>query len=168
MEYPPPWEVFNMEDFSTASPRVCGELGMELLMQVRPNGRMLDHYRVTLGGSRILDISFPVASLMTLPGAAAWKFRQQVWPKDVEIRRNMTTSGWLDLSELLASNDALVMDDSNEPVPSDKMGDLMKSAGAAASVRFAVIVGEDHSMRLQLQGLPATSAALMAKPALRG
>jgi hypothetical protein len=38
MEYPPEWEAFDMEEFSTACPRVSGNLGMELLMQARPNG----------------------------------------------------------------------------------------------------------------------------------
>jgi hypothetical protein len=168
MEYPPAWEVFHMEDFTTACPRVSGELGMELLMQIRPNGRMLDHYRVSLGGSRILDINFPVASIMQLPGAATWRVRHQTWPKDIEIRRNMTTSTWLDISSIIASNDALVMDESNEPIASEKIAEVMKNAGAAASVRYAVIVGEDHTMKLQLQGLPATATTLMAKPVLRG
>jgi hypothetical protein len=168
MEYPPEWEAFDMEEFSTACPRVSGNLGMELLMQARPNGRMLDHYRVTLGGAKILDVNFAMATVMALPAANAWRLRHQVWPKDVMLRRNMTTSAWVDISDLVASNDALVMDGTNEPVPSDQVMAAMKTAGAAASIRFAVVVGEDHHMRLQLQGLPATSTTLQAKPALRG
>jgi hypothetical protein len=168
MEFPPSWEVFEMEEFSTAGPRVCSDLGMELLMQARPNGRMLDHYRITLGGSRILDINFQMAAVMSLPAAAKWSLRHQVWPKDIEIRRNMTTSCWVDIDSLLASNDALVMDDSHEPVETKLVLEAMKAAGVAASIRFAVVVGEDLSMRLQLQGLPATSTSLQAKPALRG
>jgi hypothetical protein len=38
MDYPPSWEAFPMENLSTAGTRVSGELGMELLMQARPNG----------------------------------------------------------------------------------------------------------------------------------
>jgi hypothetical protein len=137
---------------------------MELLMQARPNGRMLDHYRVTLGGAKILDVNF----VMALPAATAWRLYHQVWPKDVELRRNMTTSTWVDISDLVASNDALAMDSTNKPVPSDQVLAAMKTAGAAASIRLAGVVEEDHHMRLQLQGLPATSTTLQAKPALRG
>jgi hypothetical protein len=103
MEYPPEWEAFDMEEFSKACPRVSGNLGMELLMQVRPNGRMLDHYRVTLGGAKILDVNFAMATVIKLPAATAWRLRHQVWPKDVELRRNMTTSTWMDISDLVAS-----------------------------------------------------------------
>jgi hypothetical protein len=48
MDFPPQWQLFEMEQFATAAPRAAGELGMELAMQVRPNGRMLDHYRVII------------------------------------------------------------------------------------------------------------------------
>jgi hypothetical protein len=169
MEFPPPrWDAFPMDDFETALPRATGDLGMELMMMTRPNGRMLDHYRVSLGGSKILDITFPMSTLLNLPAAAKWRFRHQIWPKDVELRRNMTTSLWTDLSTLLTSNDAFIMDESDEPIPTEQVLDEMKKEGASASFRFAVVVGEDHSMRLQLQGLPAAATVLMAKPALRG
>jgi hypothetical protein len=43
-----------MEEFASAAPRNPGELGVEVLAQIRPNGRILDHFRVTLGGSKFL------------------------------------------------------------------------------------------------------------------
>jgi hypothetical protein len=57
MNFPPEEEVFGAEQFETAAPREAGELGLELMAQVRPNGRILDHFRVTLGGSKIIDVS---------------------------------------------------------------------------------------------------------------
>jgi hypothetical protein len=50
MEFPPEWNVVSAEQFATAQPRAAGILGMELLVQARPNGRMLDHFRMSLGG----------------------------------------------------------------------------------------------------------------------
>ena len=64
MDFPPDWEAMGAEDFTTAGPRNAGPCGMELLAQVRPNGRILDHYRVTLGGSRILDINCKLSELL--------------------------------------------------------------------------------------------------------
>ena len=43
MEFPPDWEVMAADDFTTARPRNAGLCSMELLAQVRPNGRILDH-----------------------------------------------------------------------------------------------------------------------------
>ena len=64
MDFPPDWEVLPAEDFTTAVPRNAGSCGMELLAQIRPNSRILDHFRITLGGSKILDISVPLPSLL--------------------------------------------------------------------------------------------------------
>ena len=55
MEFPPDWEGMAADDFTTARPCNTGLCGMELLAQVRPNGRILGHYRVSLGGRRQLQ-----------------------------------------------------------------------------------------------------------------
>jgi hypothetical protein len=38
MEFPASWNVFPAEDFSTAEARSPGVAGMELMVQMRPNG----------------------------------------------------------------------------------------------------------------------------------
>jgi hypothetical protein len=157
-----------MENFSTAGPRVSGELGMELLMQARPNGRILDHYRVTLGGSRILDVTFPIAKLTNIPAAATWQARHQVWPRDIEIRRNMTTSAWVDLATLVSANNTVVTDERDEPVQPERFVETFRVIQAGAAIRFAVVVADDNNMQLQLQGMPAAPATLMSKPQYRG
>ena len=40
--------VLEMADFETAQPRDPGPLGMDLMAQMRPNGRVVDHYRVVI------------------------------------------------------------------------------------------------------------------------
>ena len=94
MEFPP--------DFTTGGPRSAGDCGMELLAQVRPNGRILDHFRITLGGSKILNISVPLASLLIGAPDSGLSIKLATWPRDIEIKRNMTTSNWADISELLS------------------------------------------------------------------
>ena len=95
-----------MADFTTASPRNAGDYGMELLAQVRPNGRILDHYRITLGGSKILDVNCQLSALLLAPATSRISLKYSVWPRDVEIRRNMTTAKWADIYELLATRAA--------------------------------------------------------------
>ena len=67
MDFPATWDIFPVADFTSASTRNEGELGMELLAQARPNGRVLDHHRVSLGGSRILDAQFFMSKLGLTP-----------------------------------------------------------------------------------------------------
>ena len=168
MEFPPDWEVLPMADFTTASPRNAGDYGMELLAQVRPNGRILDHYRITLGGSKILDVNCQLSALLLAPATSRISFKYSVWPRDVEIRRNMTTAKWADIYELLATRAASVLAEDGSTIPHEALLEDLVSAGRSAAVRFAVVVGEDSRMQLQLQALPGSANLLSGKPVLRG
>jgi hypothetical protein len=105
MEFPASWNVFPAEDFSTAEARSPGVAGMELMVQMRPNGRLLDHFRVALGGTEILEVSTPLAKLIPSPNLNGWKARYQFWARDTATRRNMTTSGWKDVHQLIHSHE---------------------------------------------------------------
>ena len=168
MDFPPDWEIFPEDEFTMASPRNAGELGMELLAQVRPNGRVLDHYRITMGGSKILDITVPLEKLLLCQPDNSLLFKYQVWPKDISIKRNMSTSSWSDVYDLLASRCASVAVVGGEALPHEAILADLKGAEKAASIRFATVIGEDLRMRLVLQCLPASTAHIMGKPLLRG
>ena len=168
MDFPPDWEVFPAEDFTTAVPRNAGSCGMELLAQIRPNGRILDHFRVSLGGSNILNISVPLPSLLLGTPDSGLILKYAVWPRDIEIKRNMTTSQWLDITELLASKKAAIHDSEGSMLAHAAVLADISSLGSSSSIRFATVVGEDHLMQLHLQCLPASAKQLMGKPTLRG
>jgi hypothetical protein len=168
MEYPPSWQIFDMELFSSALPRAAGELTGELLVQARPNGRMLDHFRVTLGGSRILDITFPMASVLALPAAAGWRLKMQTWPRDISLRRNMTSAEWVSLDSIIAAKDGVVHNADDGMVPHEEVLKAIQEAEVSAAVRYAVVIGGDQRLQLMLQGMPASAEALMGKPAFRG
>jgi hypothetical protein len=171
MEFPPQWECFPAEQFSSATPRSAGELGLELLVQVRPNGRMLDHFQVAVGGSKILNINFALADILASPRARSWRMKMQVWPRDVEIRRNMMTSTWRNLESLVSAKECQVVDCEGEEessLPPEAVVEAMKADGVSAAIRFAVAIGGDQRLVLALQGLPASADQLMGKPAFRG
>jgi hypothetical protein len=168
MDYPPKWQVFNMEQFATAQPRSPGDLGAEVAVQARPNGRMLDHFRVTLGGNRIIDVNFAMAKVLALPVAATWRFKMQTWAKDVEIRRNMTTSEWIDLEDLIASKAGCVYDENESLLAHSHVVARMKEEEEQAALRYGVVVGCDGRLVLMLQALPASADALNSKPTFRG
>ena len=172
MEFPPDWEVFPMEEFETASPRIAGDYTVELMAQLRPNGRIQDHWRLSLGGSKSLDIDVPLASIIPSPNLNTWRLKCQFWPRDVTIRRNMVTSGWQDVYNMLAARNAGVVDEEDHEVLTEEVIGLLDALPAStqrsASICWAVVIGEDGRMRLDLQSLPASSEFLNGKPALKG
>ena len=116
MEFPPAeWFIFPSLDFSTGAARSPGELGVELLLQVRPNGRAVDHWRLALGGSKIVEVDFYLSAVV--PAAASlprWRLSWQIWAHEIQIRRNMSSSSWIDLLELLEANEIQVTSESGQ------------------------------------------------------
>ena len=69
MEFPPDtYFIFPAEHFETAGPRIIGDYTAEILAQARPNGRVMDHWRVILGGNKALEAEVDLAKLV--PAAA--------------------------------------------------------------------------------------------------
>ena len=171
MEFPPTWEVFPSEDFETAAPRSAGDPAMELKAQVRPNGRIMDHFAITMSGPTILECHLPMNHIIPRPGLVRWTLRYQQWARDIEIRRNMTSSKWMDVRETIAAKEATVLEDGVEVPYEEVLAELDAPpplAARSASIRWAVVVNEDHKMRLDLQSLPGTAETLSSKPLLRG
>ena len=114
------------------------------------------------------DVNCRLAELLLCPATAELRFKYSVWPRDVDIKRNMSTSAWSDVYDLLASKRASVVDGENQLIPSDRLLEDIKEAGNMAAVPFAVVAGEDAKMQLQLQCLPGSANTLIGKPLLRG
>jgi hypothetical protein len=174
MEFPPTdWELFEDKDFSLAAPRLAGDAVLELMAQARPNGRVVDHWRVALGGNKILQADFRMAEICRSSTISAYKLRFQAWPRDVTIRRNMTSSAWMDGEALLKRREfAVYKQGLEEACPEDELlQELAKEedpSKKAFALRFAVGAGADKLLVLQLQGLPASEASLTSKPAFIG
>jgi hypothetical protein len=174
MEFPPTgWEVFEAKDFTTAAPRMAGEAVMELMAQARPNGRCMDHWRIGLGGTKILEADFRLKEICRSSAVSAYKLRFQAWPRDVQLRRNMTTSAWIDGQALIARREFSVFKSgSDEALPDDEiLAEMAKEEDVskkAFSVRFGVAAGADRRLYLELQGLPGGEAILQSKPAFIG
>ena len=90
MEFPPAsWDVFPGPEFETAGPRDPGELGVELMVQARANGRLLDHFRITLGGTGLVSVKFSLSSVLFQKEVPDWNVVVAAWPRDIGIRRNI-------------------------------------------------------------------------------
>ena len=173
MELPPDtYFIFPAEHFETAGPRIIGDYTAEILAQAWPNGRVMDHWRFVLGGNKALEAEVNLAKLV--PAAATlpkWRLTFQQWPRDLAIRRNMTTFGWVDLLTLLAANEVLVLSDTGanvlNPGVVEALSGLQDKSSNSASCRWAVCVGEDVKLELQLHFLPCLVNLLTGKPIFR-
>ena len=170
MEFPPDnYFIFPAEHFENAVPRINGDYTVEILAQVLPNGRVMDHWQAVLGGSKALEAE--VNLLDVVPAAAGlpkWRLTYQQWPRDVIIRRNMTTSGWLDLLTLLTANEVGIMSETGENVVNatvvEALSNLPGKATISASCRWAICVGEASKLKLELQCIPCPANLLAGKP----
>ena len=109
MEFPPPWSFFPMEDFELAAPRDPGDIGVEAMAQARANGRVLDHFRIVLGGSQMLEATVAVKDIFPVAAMPSWSVAFSCWPRDVAIRRNMASSAWQDIRDMVAANNVKLL-----------------------------------------------------------
>jgi len=174
MEYPPPWDVLPEADFDLAVPRDPGHLGVELMAQVRMTGRIQDHFRLVIGGDQLLEFNIPLSSCFTFADAPRWVFAFSTWPRDIIIRRNTSSSTWLDMRDLVSSNDVQILNETGEQVNNGAFVELLADKSPpnkppiSSSVRWAIIAGDGEKPALQIQLLPFSAAQIDSKPLLKG
>ena len=125
-----------------------------------------------MGGTGLISSKFDLSSVMSLPEVPDWKIVIATWPRDIGIRRNMASSPWADIRDLISSNDARVETPEGNVVDSklfldysDSIADKMVSS---ASIRWSVCVGDDFRPSLVLMALPAPASTFTGKPLFKG
>jgi hypothetical protein len=158
-----------LADFNITQAQLAGQHSVELLAQLRPSGRVLDACRVVLGGTEILRVEINLFDVVPNPTFADWKLRYQIWPRDIGIRRNLTTSAWIDLEALIAGREVDLVDPQGALIPHGEFLNLLSNSEPpnTGACRWAVIISDNGELQLQLQSLPAASPVLNSKPALR-
>jgi len=175
MDFPPEeWDIFPTEDFELAEPRDPGECGAEVMVQIRNNGRIMDHFRLAIGGSAMIEVAIKLRQVIEHNDIPDLTANLKIWPRDVKIRRNMTTSNWFDLLDLVKSRDVVLMDpEVGEEV--DPAGYITHVSGlngdkskTSCSMRWAVTAGHDNLLYLNLMSLPATLSSFSGRPVYHG
>jgi hypothetical protein len=145
---------------------------MELMIQARPNGRLLDHFRVATGGSEILEAVFNLMDIFSNPELKGVVCKYQFWVPDVILRRNMATSAWMDVYNMIKSNDLKLEGTDGKPIKAEvvfKFQDQMTGARLkSAVIRMCAAVGLDEKMELEMQALPLFLAMVNGKPSFLG
>jgi hypothetical protein len=120
----------------------------------------------------LLEKQLDLGQLIPVPTFKGYRLQFQYWPRDIQIRRNMLTSAWIDVPPLVCSNEAQVADERGREVAADQFIELLESlpedGPESISLRWAVIIGEDGEPRLQLQSLPSDAVSLSGHPATKG
>ena len=142
---------------------------MDLLAQLRATGRILDACRLVLGGNEIIQVDFDLHCAVQADIFRDWRIRYQIWPRDIVVRRNQASSEWIDLEALVAGRDAEIVDAGGAFIPANEFLGLMSELDPqrTASLRWAVVQGDDGAVHLQLQSLPGSTQVLNGKPVFR-
>ena len=104
-EFPPEWEVYGMEEYDRFGTAPLADAGIvvTLCIQVTPAGRAINHFKLTLSGSILLDVNLPLSTLLVLPPPHnEYLFHFQVALQAAAPREDLTTSDWLNFETLLS------------------------------------------------------------------
>jgi hypothetical protein len=166
-----------MEDFETHLPCVQSsstDFAMELLAQLRPSGRILDHFQVTLDGSAAISQEPDLGQLIPSSVFKGYKLAFQYWLRDIRIRRNMMSSAWMDVPALVCANEAQVLDphgagvaagsfmrmmddlpeDGPNPAPSDGPSSSARTEACDCSCRACPVTPSACQANLPQKGKP--------------
>jgi hypothetical protein len=142
----------------------------ELFAQVRDNGRILDDFKVVLGGTDCLEAEFSLGKIFTDPTIASHSISIQRWPRDLDLRKGLLSGLWKDFAMLVSTRDASVLDKDGAGIPASeflKMIEQAEGGPASGAARWATVLGDNEKLCLQLQGLPAAAAVLNGKPSFK-
>ena len=84
---------------------------LELMAQVRLNGKVALHWQIATRGGKIFEDDVRLTSISKLTGVLPFKLRFQAWSRDVQLRRNMTSSKWYNGLELLTQREFVIFKD---------------------------------------------------------
>jgi hypothetical protein len=111
-----------------------GGYALAVLAQLRLTGRILD-FRISMNRSQILGAELDFGQLLPADPLKGYKLQFQYWPRDIAIRRYVTTSSWVDVPDLVAANNATVQG-------------IREKCPESCAIGWAVVVGEDSLLKL--------------------
>ena len=142
----------------------------ELYATVRDDGRIVDDFRFNLGGSEFIEATFKLSAIFSDPELADWTVKIHTNPAEIKLRRNLFSGVWGDITALVASRDAWVLDKDGNGVPAAEFLRRVQESEEGpemAAMRWAVMLTDSGRLVLHLHGLPASAAILNGKPSLK-
>jgi hypothetical protein len=90
----------------------------ELFAQVRDNRRILDDFKIVLGGTDCLEAN--LGKIFNDPVIASHTISIQRWPRDLDLRKGLLSSLWKDIAMLVSARDASVLDELGAGIPASE------------------------------------------------
>jgi hypothetical protein len=99
--YPPEeWTILPKERFKPFRiSNVADQLEGVLQLYADRDGFICGQSRFVLDGRAVVDVDLPASELAICGGASGYRLAWQIWPRDIKIRSNTTTSAWMDLAD---------------------------------------------------------------------
>jgi hypothetical protein len=154
------FESYDCMDVVDAGSTLWGHL----LVQISPDGRLEDHFRVKLSGSQRITGRFDGRKLLRAATLAHYNFTLERRPGDLEFKNNSCCTKWEDLESLVAAGRASASTADSEDADRE-FREAWATAKAAdeslgAAIRWAVQAHPVYGFKLVLQGMPATARSL--------
>ena len=121
--FPPDWQIYDNDQFATFTIPATADagLGAALCIQIRPDGRATEHFKVTLFGRELIQAAFPATALFNLPEAAGLSLFFQCAPVEAAPRVDMTTTAWRDVHDMMRQCIVLILDVKGNLVDGDDL-----------------------------------------------
>jgi len=141
-----------------------------LMVVAGPDGSLADDFRVALVGRQRLNAAFTSATVSIVPKLGSFTFHIDLPPEDICIPLNRLATLWRDPKALVQSGHATATPGRHAGDASflhvlEKLGQVGEAGHIA--VRWIVVVEDDLTLSVCLQGLPTSAATLEGKPVLR-
>jgi len=116
---PSKWEVRYLKDMDSfeGSPSENDDLTMEALMALRPSEGEEGNFKFVLAGPDNIKLSTPVNSILAGDEFKGMRIEAQMGIGDqLKLERNSVCTRWMDIVELVQSQDVEVVNDQGEDV----------------------------------------------------
>jgi len=143
------------------------DLLIAALVAAEPSGEAQGSFQLVLGGMKSIDFSVPMVDVIPHPAFMNMELAAQLQPGiNTHPRPNSTVTDWMDLKDLVASQDMEVVDGEGENVTEEFLKLLEKNQEGAA-LRWAISATSDPEkpLELRLQSLPVSLSKVKAVPA---
>ncbi len=74
----------------------------------------MNSFRVFLRGCEMLTVKLSLANIIPNPDLASYKLIYQTFPTNIEVRKNLTSTLYMDLMDLIGSNDILITNNQDQ------------------------------------------------------
>ena len=178
LSFPPKdWEVRYLTDMDllTAPEADKGQINMEAYMAIRPSAGEEGRFRFSLTGVDNLRLYFPVNEVLPAEDFKGM-FVEALLDTDehIKLEHNSACSKWLDIVELVRSQDADILDGQGEVVSEQFLTLMENYKKTAPTERSGIclrwllgVVGDSVDVALIAQALPCSIEAIEANPVLR-